>query len=246
MGPVTSRHTPKPTSARGYPTSSRLWRSSSSSHRSGTPAARASRKRCSSSVMCPSASAAAARTSATVFASSARAFPWLILPFPLPPSPIFLFLQPSIYAQLADRFAARVHRGVRHERRRLRPEPQLGQHRRHGERRRDRVTVLNLERDPVPFLRQQPAVHALGPDLHDDAAGVRAHHVGARPTLARDQLGMSQHHLEDNGVGGGGGDPTGRARPPPPAPPDPPPPPPPPTFLPPRPPPPPHRPAKHP
>src|SRR5437773_48114 len=164
--------------------------------------------------MCPSASAAAARTSATVFASSARAFPWLILPFPLPPSPIFLFLQPSIYAQLPDRFPPRVHRGVRHERRRLRPEPQLGQHRRHGERRRDRVTVLNLERDPVAFLRQQPAVHALGPDLHDDAAGVRAHHVGARPTLARDQLGMSQHHLEDNGVGGGGGCPTGLAGPP--------------------------------
>src|SRR3989454_6494606 len=193
MGPVTSRHTPKPTSARGYPTSSRLWSSSSSTHRSGTPAARASRKRCSSSVMCPSASAAAARTSATVFTSSARAFPWLILPFPLPPSPIFLFLQPSIYAQLPDRFPPRVHRGVRHERRRLRPEPQLGQHRRHGERRRDRVTVLNLERDPVAFLRQQPAVHALGPDLHDDAAGVRAHHVGTGTVLAGDQLGVAEH-----------------------------------------------------
>src|SRR3989441_1642680 len=182
--------------------------------------------------MCPSASAAAARTSATVFASSARAFPWLIFPFPLPPSPIFLFLEPSIYPQLADRSPPRVHRGVRHERRRLRPEPQLGQRRRHGERRGDRVTVLDLERDPVAFLRQQPAVHALGPDLHDDAAGVRAHHVGARPTLARDQLGMSQHHLEDNGVGGGGGDPPGPAPPPPPPRPRPPPPPPPPPLRP--------------
>src|SRR2546427_6692063 len=34
---------------------------------------------------------------------------------------------------------------------------------------------------------------SLGPDLHDDAAGVRAHHVGARPTLARDQLGVAEH-----------------------------------------------------
>src|SRR5256885_2663467 len=191
--------------------------------------------------MCPSASAAAARTSATVFASSARAFPWLILPFPLPPSPIFLFLQPSIYAQLADRFPPRVHRGVRHERRRLRPEPQLGQHRRHGERRRDRVTVLNLQRDPVAFLRQPPAVHPLGPDLHHDAAGVRAHHVGARPTLARDQLGMSQHHLEDNGVGRGVEDPARAAVPPAPPPPDAPPLPTPPTSPPPTPTPPPPR-----
>src|SRR2546425_9670518 len=197
MGPVTSRHTPKPTSARGYPTSSRLWSSSSSTHRSGTPATRASRKRCSSSVMCPSASAAAARTSGTVFTSSARAFPWLILPFPLPPSPIFLFLQPSIYPQLADRFPPRVHRGVRHERRRLRPEPQLGQHRRHGERRRDRVTVLDLERDPVAFLRQQPAVHALGPDLHDDAAGVRAHHVGTGTAFTGDEVGVAEHCLNN-------------------------------------------------
>src|SRR3989454_8191567 len=228
MGPVTSRHTPKPTSARGYPTSSRLWSSSSSTHRSGTPAARASRKRCSSSVMRPSASAAAARTSATVFASSAPDFPRLILPFPFPLSLILLFLQPSLYPQLPDRLPSRVHRGAREQRGGQRPEAQLGHHRRHGERRRDRVTVLDLQRDALAFLREQPAVHALRPDLHDDPAGVRAHHVRTGAALTRDQLRMAQHRLEDNGVGGGGGEPTGRAPPPAPAPSEPPPPPPPP------------------
>src|SRR2546427_495652 len=214
MGPVTSRHTPKATSARGYPTSSRLWSSSSSTHRSGTPAARAATKRCFSSAIFPSASAAAARTSAVVCASSAAPRAELTLPFRNPQSAIVSFREPSIYPHLTHRLPPRVHRGVRHERRRLRPEPQLGQDRRHGERRGDRVTVLDLQRDPMAFLRQQPAVHALGPDLHDDAAGVRAHHVGARPTLARDQFGMSQHRLEDNGVGSGEWYPTVRAVPP--------------------------------
>src|SRR2546426_11098209 len=98
--------------------------------------------------MCPSASAAAARTSATVIASSARAFPWLILPFPLPPSPIFLFLQPSIYPQLAHRFPPRVHLGATHAPRRPPPEPHHGQHRRPGGRPRPRVTVPTLARVP--------------------------------------------------------------------------------------------------
>src|SRR5207245_2162125 len=210
------------TSASGWPRRSRLWSSSSSAPRSGPPAARASRKRCSSSAIFPSASAAAARTSAVVCASSAET-PGLMVPLPAPRSPILSLLQSSFYAQLADRFPPRVHRGVRHERRRLRPEPQLGQHRRHSERRGDRVTVLDLERDPVALLRQQRAVHALGPDLHDDAAGVRAHHLGTGTALTRDQLRMAQHRLEDNGVGRGEGYPTGLAVPPAPAAPHPPP-----------------------
>src|SRR2546428_7412266 len=230
MGPVTSSHTPKPTSARGYPTSSRLWSSSSSTHRSGTPAARASRKRCSSSVMRPSASAAAARTRATVLESSAEA-PGLMVPLPAPRSPILSLLQPSITPQLPDRLPPRVHRGAREQRRWQRSQAQLGQHRRHGERRRDRVTVLDLQRDALAFLRQQPAVHALRPDLHDDPAGVRAHHVRTGAALTRDQLRMAQHRLEDNGVGGGGGEPTGSGPPPPPPPARPPPPPPPPPSL---------------
>src|SRR2546425_4361296 len=203
MGPVTSRPTPKPTSARGYPTSSRLWSSSSSTHRSGTPAARASRKRCSSSVMRPSASAAAARTSATVFASSAPDFPRLILPFPFPLSLILLFLQPSLYPQLPDRLPPRVHRRAREQRRWQRSQAQLGQHRRHGERRRDRVTVLDLQRDALAFLREQPAVHALRPDLHDDPAGVRPHHVRTGAALAGDEVGVAEHGLQNAGAGSG-------------------------------------------
>src|SRR2546422_740219 len=198
MGPVTSRHTPKPTSARGYPTSSRLWSSSSSTHRSGTPAARASRKRCPSSVMCPSASAAAARTRATVFASSAET-PGLMVPLPAPRSPILSLLQASIYAQLPDRLPPRVHRGAREQRRWQRSQAQLGQHRRHGERRRDRVTVLDLQRDALAFLREQPAVHAFRPDLHDDPAGVRPHQVRTGAALAGDEVGVarSEEHTSE-------------------------------------------------
>src|SRR2546430_3287053 len=180
--------------------------------------------------MCPSASAAAARTRSTVLASSAEP-PGLMVPLPAPRSPILPLLQASIYAQLPDRLPPRVHRGAREQRGGQRPEAQLGHHRRHGERRRDRVTVLDLQRDALAFLREQPAVHALRPDLHDDPAGVRAHHVRTGAALTRDQLRMAQHRLEDNGVRGGGGCPPGCPGPPPPPPLHPPPPPPPPPPL---------------
>src|SRR5437879_13539305 len=65
------------------------------------------------------------------------------------------------------------------------------------------MTVLDLQRNAVACLREHPAVHTLGPDLHDHAARVRAHHLSAGTVLAGDQLRMAQHRLENNGVGSG-------------------------------------------
>src|SRR2546427_10647064 len=149
--------------------------------------------------MRPSASAAAARTRATVFASSAEA-PGLMVPLPAPRSPILSLLQASIYPQLPDRLPPRVHRGAREQRRWQRSQAQLGQLRRHGERRRDRVTVLDLQRDALALLREQPAVHALGPDLHDDPAGVRAHQLGAGTAFAGDEVGVAEHGVQNAGA----------------------------------------------
>src|SRR2546421_5589769 len=147
-----------------------LWSSNPSIHSGGTPAAWAAARRCCSSGASPAATAAANRTSAAVAGSRGPApplgdAPWLILLVPPAGSPILLLLQPPIYAQLTDRLAARVHHGPGGERHRSRPQPQLLQHGRHRQRRRDGMPVADLDGHPQSLPRQQRAVDALGPDL---------------------------------------------------------------------------------
>src|SRR2546421_12089029 len=146
-----------------------LWSSNSSIHSGGTPAAWAAARRCCSSGTSPAATAAANRTSAAVAGSRGpaplRDAPWLILLVPPAGSPILLLLQPPIYAQLTDGLAARVHHGPGGERHRSRPQPQLLQHGRHRQRRRDGMSVADLDGHPQSLPRQQRAVDALGPDL---------------------------------------------------------------------------------
>src|SRR5690349_5266856 len=156
---------------------------SSSIHRPGTPASRAAANRTSSSGALPRARTAATRTSAAVRASSTGAPAALILLLPRASSPILSLLQSSIYTQLADRLAARIHGRSHLERRRLGPKAQLLEHGRHGEGRSDCVSVGHLERDAEPLLSEQGTIHPLGADLDDHAGGVRPHHLRAGTTL---------------------------------------------------------------
>src|SRR5256886_16214083 len=119
-----------------------LWSSSSSIHRDDTPAPWAAASRSCSSDTSPAATAAASRTSAAVAGSSG---PWLILRLPHAGSSIFLLLEPPIYAQLADGLAPGVEQGPGGERRRSRPQPQLLQHGRQRERRRQGMPVGHLD-----------------------------------------------------------------------------------------------------
>src|SRR5882762_3822438 len=174
-----------------------LCKRSSSIHRPGTPASRAAAKRSSSSGALPRATAAATRISAAVRASSSGAPVSLILRLPRPSSPILSLLQSSIYTQLAYGLAARVHGGSHLERPRPGTEAQLLEHGRHGEGRSDGVSVGHLERDAEPLLSEEGTIHALGADLDDHTGGVRLHHVGAGTTFAGDELGVTQHGVDD-------------------------------------------------
>src|SRR5213594_848932 len=177
-----------------------LCSNSSSIHSPGTRASRAAANRASSSGAFPRATAAATRTSAAVWASSTGGLRSLILLVPRPSSPILSLLQSSFYTQLPHRLAAGVHAGSRGERGRTGPEAQLLEHGRHGERRGDRVPVGHLERDADPVLGEQGAIHALGADLGNHAAGVRPHHFGTGTTLTRDEIGVAQHRFHDCGL----------------------------------------------
>src|SRR5882762_10231815 len=172
-----------------------LCSNSSSIQIPGTRASRAAANRAWSSGGLPRARAAATRTSAAVGASSTRPAPSAIVRRPAPLSFIFSLLQSSIYPQLPHGLAARVHVGSSRERGGTGPETQLLEHRRHGERRGECVSIGHLERDAEPFLGEKGAIHAFGADLRDDATGVRAHHLGTRPTLTGDELGVAQHGL---------------------------------------------------
>src|SRR3989442_8187082 len=171
-----------------------LCSNNSSIHVPGTRASRAAAKRAWSSGVLPRGRAAATRTSAAVWASSPRPVPSAIVRRPAPLSFIFSLLQSAIYPQLPHGLAARVHVGSSGERGRTRPETQLLEHRRHGERRGDCVSIGHLERDPEPFLGKEGAIHAFGADLRDHAGRVRAHHLGTRPTLTRDR---SEEHTSE-------------------------------------------------
>src|SRR5256885_9895386 len=182
-----------------------LWSSSSSIHRGGTPAPWAAAMRCCSSGTSPAATAAANRTSAAVAGSSGpapplRDTPWPILLLPPAGSPILLLLQPPIYAQLTDPLAARVHHRPGAERHRSPPQPQLLQHGRHRQRRRDGMPVADLDGHPQSLPRQQRAVDALGPDLDDHPAGMRAHQLGTGAALSGDEIGVTHHRLHDCGL----------------------------------------------
>src|ERR1043166_128269 len=139
-----------------------LCSSSSSIHSPGTRASRAAAKRAVSSGALPRATAAATRTNAAVGASSTGPVPAVIVPLPAPRSLIVSLLQSAFYTQLPDRLTPRVHVGSSGEPGGTRPETQLLEHRRHGERRSERVSVGDLERDSESFLRQEGTVHALG------------------------------------------------------------------------------------
>src|SRR6266853_1755880 len=177
-----------------------LCSNNSSIHIPGTRASRAAANRAWSSGALPRARAAATRTSAAVGASSTRPVPSAIVRRPAPLSFIFSLLQSSIYPQLPHGLAARVHVGSSGERGRTGPETQQLEHCRHGERRGDCVSIGHLERDPESFLRKEGAIHAFGADLCDHAGRVRAHHLGTRPTLTRDELGVTQHGFHDCGL----------------------------------------------
>src|SRR5205809_661049 len=158
-------------SVSGYPTLWRLCKSSSSTHSGGTWAARATVMRSRSCASSPLAIAMATRTKATVLASN--------VPFPAPGSLILLLLQSPIYPQLSHLVAPGIDVGPHSERFRLRLDPQVGQHCRNRQRRGGAVAVFDLERDPQPLGHDQRAVHALGADLGEHAAGMGAHQVGA-------------------------------------------------------------------
>src|SRR4029077_8742157 len=187
-----------------------LCSNSSSIHTPGTRASRAAANRAWSSGALPRARAAATRTSAAVGASSTGPAPSAIVRRPAPLSFILSLLQSSIYPQLPHGLAARVHVGSSGERGRTGPQAQLLEHRRHGERRGDRVSIGHLERDPEPFLGKQSAIHAFGADLCDHAAGVRAHQLGTRPTVTGDQLGVAEHGLYNAERGSGTAEQRGR------------------------------------
>src|SRR6266852_9576819 len=178
-----------------------LCSNSSSIHIPGTRASRAAANRAWSSGALPRARAAATRTSAAVWGSSTRPVPSAIVRRPAPLSFIFSLLQSSIYPQLPHGLAARVHVRASGERGGTGPETQLLEHRRHGERRGDCVSIGHLERDPEPFLGEKGAIHAFGADLRDHAGRVRAHHLGTRPTLTRDELGVTGHRVDNAGGG---------------------------------------------
>src|SRR5882724_1257535 len=174
-----------------------LCNSSSSIHRPGTRASRAAAKRALSSATLPRATAAATRTSAAVWASSTGPVPSVIVLLPSPLPLIFSLLQSSIYTQLPHRLAAGVHVGSSGEGGRTGPEAQRFEHGRHGERRGDRMPVSHLERDAEPVLREQGAIHALGAHFRYDATGVGAHHFSTRATLTGDEIGVTQHGVDD-------------------------------------------------
>src|SRR5690349_5554199 len=135
----------------------------------------------------PVATAAARRTNAVVPASN--------LAESCGRRVIVLARQPTVNAQLAHGLAARVLDRPGAERLGLRLHTELRQDRRDGERRRRTVAVLDLEGDPEPFTHEGGAVHAVGADLRDHATRMRAHHLGARAALPRDQLRVAEHGL---------------------------------------------------
>src|SRR5260221_1182561 len=156
----------------------------------------------------PVAVAVAMRTMASVGASSPTFvfspglrpgvnLPGLMFRVSPPVSCILLFREPPIYPHLAHRLAPRVLRGPRRQRLRLRPQPELAQHRSHRERRGHAVAVFDLEGDADALAHELSAVHALRPHLRDHAPGMRAHHLGTGPPFAGDQLGMLQHRVTD-------------------------------------------------
>jgi hypothetical protein len=59
------------------------------------------------------------------------------------------------------------------------------------------VAVLDLQRHAEPLPNQQRAIHPFGAHLHDHPPRVRPHHLGAGALLARDQLGVAEHGLDD-------------------------------------------------
>src|SRR5882672_8128241 len=174
-----------------------LCSSSSSIHSPGTRASPAAANRLSSSGTLPRATAAATRTSAAVWASSTRPVAPAIVLLPCLFAFIFSLLQSSINTQLPHRLAAGVDVGSTGERGRTGPEAQRLEHGRHGERRGDRVPVSHLERHAELFLLEEGAIHALGTDFRYDTTRVGAHHLGTRPTLTGDEIGVTQHGVDD-------------------------------------------------
>src|SRR2546429_3932611 len=180
-----------------------LCSNNSSIHSPGTRASRAAASRALSSGGFPRATAAATRTNAAVWASSAEAVPSLILLVSLASSPILSLLQSSIYPQLPHRLAAGVHVGSSGERGRTGPETQRFERSGHGKRRGNRVSIDDFQRDAEPLLGEQGAIHALGTDLGNHAAGVRSHHLGTGPALTGDELGVADHRFDNAGAGSG-------------------------------------------
>src|SRR6266513_5503113 len=180
-----------------------LCNNNSSIHSPGTRASRAAASRAFSSGGFPRATAAATRTSAAVRTSCAEAVPSLILLVSPASSPILSLLQSSIYPQLPHRLAAGVHVGSSGERGRTGPETQRFERSGHGKRRGNRVSIDDFQRDAEPLLGEQGAIHALGTDLGNHAAGVRSHHLGTGPALTGDDIGVAQHRFDNAGAGSG-------------------------------------------
>src|SRR6266699_1869079 len=174
-----------------------LCSNNSSIHSPGTRASRAAASRALSSGGFPRATAAATRTNAAVWASSAEAVPSLILLVSPASSPILSLLQSSIYPQLPHRLAAGIHVGSSGERGRTGPETQRFERSGHGKRRGHCVSIDDFERDAEPLLREQGAIHALGTDLGNHAAGVRSHHLGTGPALTGDEIGVADHRFDN-------------------------------------------------
>src|SRR3989442_1712994 len=196
-GPATPRHTPNATSASGYPTFRKLCSNSSSTHGGGTCTARAAIIRSRSFTSSPVAVATAIRTKARVCGSR------LTVTRRRPHAARISTREPSIYTHLPHRFSPRIRDRLLEQRRGLRLEAQLGEHRRDRKGRREAVAVLDLQRDAESFAHEQRAVDAFGTDLGDDATRMRAHHLRAGTTLARDQLRMQGHRFQHGSVEAG-------------------------------------------
>src|SRR5436853_1973026 len=141
-------------------------------------------------VSSPVAVATAMRTSASVWGSSPAGCSPLTLTFRIPQSAIVSFREPPIYTHLTHGLAARIADGSFEQRRRLRLETQLGQHRRDRQRRRQAVTVLDLERDAESFANEGGAIDTLRTDLRDHASRMRTHHFRTRSAFTGNQLGV--------------------------------------------------------
>src|SRR5258705_510811 len=146
-------------------------------------------------VSSPVAVATAIRTRASVCGSRLK----LLLRAPC--SSIVSPRQPPRNTHLPHHLAARVRQRPPEQSLRLWLEAQLCEYRRNRQRRREAVSVLDLERHPESFAQQQGTVDALRADLGDDASRVGPHHVRARPPLTGEELRVHDHGFKNAELG---------------------------------------------